>query len=75
MELSDDGEYLLVSIYKVINEETLFYVKITEPRKEGFKKELVLTQLTTTPASYTVNKVISFVHIYSFSKLFMHVCI
>lgn len=55
MELSDDGEYLLVSIYKTINEETLFYTKLTDPIKNSLKKELVLTQISTIPASYSVN--------------------
>lgn len=54
MELSDEGEYMLVSIYKVINEETLFYTKLTDAIKAGLKKELVLIPLTTTPASYSV---------------------
>ncbi|XP_021958052.1 prolyl endopeptidase [Folsomia candida] len=53
MELSDEGEYMLVSIYKVINEETLFYTKLTDAIKAGLKKELVLIPLTTTPASYS----------------------
>lgn len=58
--MSDDGEYLVVTTYKVINEYYVFYTRITEDRETGFKKQLKLTQLVTKPALYSVCCMLNF---------------
>jgi len=55
LEVSDDGEYIIVYTYEVINEELLYFASIKEPLMNGFKEKLQLTPLNTEPSSFSVS--------------------
>jgi hypothetical protein len=53
--LSDDGQYIHVYAYEVINELYIFYASLAEPLKEGLTAKLEMISLTDIPAAYSVS--------------------
>lgn len=55
IEVSDDGQYIIVYTYEIINEEFIYFATLKESLESNFEQKLKLVPINTDPASFTVN--------------------
>lgn len=59
VELSDDGDYMIIYTYEIINEDFLFFAPLKEAIESNFTEKLKLTPINKEPGSFTVRNLVS----------------
>ncbi len=58
VELSDDGDYMIIYTYEIINEDFLFFAPLKEAIESNFTEKLKLTPINKEPGSFTVSNLL-----------------